>query len=403
VRRFAIGIVIAVAAGLLSVMLYAALSSTAPSGPGPQELVGLRWLKPLGTEAAYAGDESCRPCHAAEFRSHRRTPHANTLHDVSTAGARTEFRSPETITDPLNHVSYSVQVADRENWLLANTGGQTQRVTPRWAFGAGTEAFSYLGEHGSTPGSPESGWGPDRFLEFRTTYYVETRDWDFTPGRGPTDPLILPAGHPYTDLQAAACFGCHSTVLVGTPKQLALDRSRLNVGCEACHGPGKAHVDSALHLTPPAPSAGGGENSAIVRPPHLSAKDVNLLCTNCHRRPIEIPPGMPENRSELPRFPGRALPRSRCFQESQGQLSCVTCHNPHAPATDDPDSYVRACKSCHTAPHGTPCALKKESGCVSCHMPLEAISGKIPLRFHNHWIRAEIPEVELRKDPKRHG
>jgi hypothetical protein len=344
-------------------------AATPPEAPHPIEAVGRQWLRPVGTEEAYAGNESCRPCHEAEFAGHAETPHARTLHPVRPGDVRPEFSRGATVVDQQNGLTYSVQ-AGGAGTLVARSAGREERGSPAWVFGSGTHAWTYLGAAG------------DSFTELRLSYYPPTREWNFTPGQGPANPLGVLLGQTYSPVGAAACFGCHSTVLVGGDAGLELGKSVLNVGCESCHGPGRAHVESATR--------GGGP---LVRPAHPEGSDQMKVCGACHRTPtVGEPNAMME--SQLARFAGPALMRSRCYLESDGRLTCTTCHDPHRPASRSAAFYDAKCGSCHQPPTGNPCTAGRRADCVSCHMPRQKIARKLPLLFHNHWIRKELPPEE---------
>src|SRR5205823_5293708 len=106
----------------------------------------------------------------------------------------------------------------------------------------------------------------------------------------------------------------------------------------------------------------------------------------------------------LARFQPVGLMQSKCYTESGGTFSCVTCHDPHARASADRASYDAVCLSCHAgrgpprAPAsstaqpadralaaGTPCPVSPSSRCVECHMP-QIDAGQF-IRFSDHWIR----------------
>ncbi|RLE19194.1 MAG: hypothetical protein DRJ14_01385 [Acidobacteria bacterium] len=54
----------------------------------------------------------------------------------------------------------------------------------------------------------------------------------------------------------------------------------VNVGCEACHGPGSAHI------------LGGGDPEKIVAPSELTTKQQNDICSQCHVRVKSVPNGI---------------------------------------------------------------------------------------------------------------
>lgn len=341
----------------------------------PQEQIGLKWIKAEGSEAAYAGNGACRACHAHEYEQYHASPHSRTVKAIVQGDERPEFATKQTITDDLHGVTYTLMKGGGKNQVLAASGSETHPAAARWAFGSGTQAWTYLAQNGP------------KFLQLRVSYYPPVGEWNFTPGSGPGTPFHNILGDPYTSGEAAACFGCHSTVLIGTRQQLDLGHSILNVGCESCHGPCRSHVDSMSGVA--AGASRTAQNAAILPPKYDGLQTMNL-CGNCHRIPVAVSDEQAASQSQLARFPGAALPRSRCFIASAGKLSCVTCHDPHQSTRAQTEvSFDAKCISCHSAPHGATCARGELSRCVSCHMPVETIARRLSLRFHNHWIRRD--------------
>ena len=166
-------------------------------------------------------------------------------------------------------------------------------------------------------------------------------------------------------------------------------------GCEACHGPGKAHVE------------GGGDKTKIYTFKDASAKDVSQRCLACHQygqehadfgRSIHLQnnvscvdchdPHRPKEIQYLMREPQPVLCYG-CHQElkqlfnrtfhhrvNEGLVRCTDCHNPHggnlghqlrATATQDV-----VCFKCHADKAG-PFVYEHEAvkieGCTSCHVP----------------------------------
>jgi len=90
-----------------------------------------------------------------------------------------------------------------------------------------------------------------------------------------------------------------------------------NLGCESCHGPGKAHADS-------------GDPTLIRRFSQMAPADVSGVCATCH------------NRSTHALWDGS--------QHEQRNLTCTTCHSVHA-AVGAPQLKARTqtalCSGCH--------------------------------------------------------
>lgn len=196
------------------------------------------------------------------------------------------------------------------------------------------------------------------------------------------------------------CKACHEqeneSVQRGAHWRTALNKQQGPQweGCEACHGPGKAHVDSGdaskivrfASLSREEASqrclqchALGEEHSNFLRSEHLKN---NVGCTDCHsvHKPKVERGFLAEAQPQLcydchldvkPQF-------SRPFHHrvNEGLVACSNCHNPHGGfltrqlrSTAAQDTV---CFNCHTDKSG-PFAFEhapvKTEGCVACHMP----------------------------------
>jgi DmsE family decaheme c-type cytochrome len=166
-------------------------------------------------------------------------------------------------------------------------------------------------------------------------------------------------------------------------------------GCEACHGPGKAHVD------------GGGDKTKIFTFKGVSAADASARCLDCHEygqehanfgRSVHLQNNVGCVDCHDPHRPGETqfLMKQKqptlcygCHNEikqqftrtfhhrvNEGLVQCTDCHNPHGGfqvrqlrATDSQDT---ACFKCHTDKQG-PFVYEHEAvrfeGCTACHTP----------------------------------
>ena len=229
------------------------------------------------------------------------------------------------------------------------------------------------------------------------------------------------------------CASCHSTGLVRgyDPRRAAYDTtwSEISVGCEACHGPGAAHLawaqagapkDRSSGLMPLRDTAGGWrippeDPRGIARwegPPRRAAAQ-NDACASCHARarPIVADP-LPGRRfldTHAPALLEAGLYHADgqiqgevfewgSFQQSRMARAGVVCGDCHAPH----DGKLRAegnavCAQCHAparfdvAAHHHHPAGSPGAQCTSCHMPQATYMGVD--RRHDHGFRVPRPDL----------
>jgi hypothetical protein len=341
------------------------------------------------TSAGYIGGRSCAQCHPGEAALHAESGHARTLRpgwmvDVA------RWLDGRTAVDPERPES-SWTYALRENELVASRteAGKASEHTLDYALGSGTHAVTFLGLTGRDAEGRALG------LEHRLTYFAARQALGVTPGQeAGSNPIGRSAdGHALTADETAKCLGCHATRLSAGDERF-IDRAALmpDVSCERCHGPGRSHVEAAMR----------GEKA--LRMPFSESRpasaELNVrLCGECHRLPEFVPRDQlrPDN-AALARFQPVGLMQSRCYTQSNGALSCSTCHDPHAPTSRDKAGYETTCLSCHAAAPQHACPVSPQSDCLTCHMPRRD-SGN-GLMFSDHWIR-KAPSSDPPPDGRR--
>jgi DmsE family decaheme c-type cytochrome len=212
----------------------------------------------------------------------------------------------------------------------------------------------------------------------------------------PTDPGLYVG----TD----TCKTCHEDLYTNferTPHFITTMEGKLEAhkgvewqGCEACHGPGKAHVD------------GGGDKSKIFTFKDASPQQTSARCLRCHQyteehanydRSIHLANGVacidchsPHHAKES-QFLMKAKSPELCYtchmdvraqfvrpfhhRVNEGLIQCNDCHSPHGTfrpkqlRTDWTGDEV--CYKCHSEKQG-PFVYQHEAkieGCAICHSP----------------------------------
>jgi hypothetical protein len=139
--------------------------------------------------------------------------------------------------------------------------------------------------------------------------------------------------------------------------------------------------------------APAAEFELLFGPDRYTADSLLILCGTCHRHPSRSRPGQirPDD-PHLARFQPVGILESRCFRESGGAFSCVTCHDPHARASTDRASYLATCLSCHSGsppPHRGGPLPRARGDFVNCHMP--RVEAGQNVLFADYWIRIRRP------------
>jgi formate-dependent nitrite reductase cytochrome c552 subunit len=268
--------------------------------------------------------------------------------------------------------------------------GQVFKTIVDYAFGSGDRGTTLVG-HDMAGLS----------LEYRLSLYPDPVGWDVTSGqvRQPGQQAAHYQGHSLSIDEVRQCIGCHGTnphAIITAKGPESSDRA---IGCERCHGPGGNHLKAVASKDFASDHVA---DLAIARPSLASGPAIVGLCAECHSQTkmgIVLKPGSPDS----VRFQGTTLTWSRCYKESDKQLDCLACHDPHGNAEASARWYESRCLQCHSSAGGaenhavrsatavaagrrTSCPIQPASGCIECHMPKVA-TPMAHTRFTDHFIR----------------
>jgi hypothetical protein len=379
---------------VLGAVLASALCSfptQASEGPasGPAQAMELR-------DEGYVGSGTCRECHAANHASWQASFHRTMTQAPSSGSVLAPF-------------SGTTPAFEGRAWQLAQEG-EAFHATPVGpdgrALGARTRVALLTGSHHF-----QIYWlaTPDGALEqMPLLWHVGEARW--VPRRSMFLAPPLPGGSE-TDRWQQVCIKCHATN--GTPIHSSSGATRvaeLGIACEACHGPGEAHVAWRREVRPESEEEHG---TGVVVPSALEPERASQVCGQCHgihyqadeaargawlREGSDFRPGadllargtllrgrMEQNSAALRAFLARGtvtleeyfwpdgevrvsgreyngLVESPCYQRGTGErrLSCLSCHEMHVAeerlAAGWPADQLRpgmdgpaACLQCHAS------------------------------------------------------
>jgi hypothetical protein len=322
-------------------------------------LAGL-WVCGALQAGTHTGAAVCGQCHPAELREQSASGHAHALHAAAEHPLAAKF-VPEGMLERTPLIGFQFSLRSRDFRVRVFDARSVLDIPIEWAFGAGEQTVTFA-----------SRIDRDWWVEHYFSYYAATGRMGVTPGQQgrPAKALREAAGLIYKALDAregiVRCFRCHSTGPIDTSRG-TIEPAETGVRCEACHAEGGAHAQA-------------GDPKLIRNPKRMTAAQLNEFCGECHRPPAARGTQIDWNFAWNVRHQPVYLGQSACFRKSQGALSCLTCHRPHAALERDAAYYNRVCASCHPAAH-TDAAMYN---CTDCHMP--RVSPQPALRFTNHWI-----------------
>lgn len=360
----------------------------------------------------YASAESCRTCHAAIHATYQKVGMARSFY----------VPTPGTVGADLSGSRFYHEPSSRYYEMLWRDGKLYQRrfqidrqgrrinefeQQAHFVVGSGNHARTFL--HQSAHGE---------ITELPLSWYAKESKWGMSPG------YDKPKHFDFTRRIDHGCMFCHNAYppniepgadRFGTVASFPADLPR-GIDCQRCHGPGARHVTLAAS----GKAASAAVRAAIVNPARLTPDLQMDLCMQCHLETTSAPlpqgtrrfgrgvysyrPGQPlgdymiyfdhapgagyDDKFEIVSAAYR-LRKSECFLESEGRLTCITCHNPHdVPRGEEAVAHYRQrCVGCHAQLPGATHPKPGASDCAACHMPKRRTEDAVQVVMTDHFIQ----------------
>ncbi len=396
-----------------------------------------------GAAAGYVDDRVCGRCHADLARSYREVAMAQSFYRPSAEKAVEDFSTPFR-HGPSQRIYQMRRQGDRYTFRRHQLDEQGREINVfevdvDWILGSGKHARTYLYR------TPQGELYQLPLAWYADDGHGQPARWGIAPG------YDQPHHEGVLRRVQRECMFCHNAYPevplgsdVRSQPHLYPPELPQGLGCQRCHGPGAAHVGVALAGDATTPET---LQSSIVNPGRLSPERRDEVCRSCHLQPTVAIPGLRRfdradysyrvgepysdyfvtldvdeaeaergDRFEINHHPYR-LQQSRCFAESPpGQLSCLTCHDPHRKvAKAERAAHFRdACLSCHTVDNCRLEAMKADApehggverpegvandDCAACHMPKRRPTDVVQVLMTDHRIQRR-PDVDAYLAPR---
>ena len=377
----------------------------------------------------YLGSQSCARCHDVEHSQWTNSLHVKMTKPIAQATVVGDFREGTRFAD--HDRSYTFGTKDGKPYVSVSFGG---RVPETFSVDYTLGAKRYQGYLATLP--------EGRIYVLPVFWHIASKRWvdwkEITP--------IPDGAHDIRQIWNANCFNCHGTNIVQgfdvAEKKYKSTWTEMGIGCEACHGPGRQHVElmEAWEKDPASKpkydnSSKNRQLSGILKILSVKSSEPRKIydtCAYCHGNkrnafvgfkggdkyadyamPFLISDPIPDNDLQGEFWPdGRpnrfnrpqALTLSGCFKA--GAITCTNCHVAHGSRNEfslkvnihqgrNGDSL---CTQCHTTPKYA-AALKTHtfhdpasagSRCISCHM--SDVNWRLLIRRRDHTFQPPVPE-----------
>jgi tetratricopeptide (TPR) repeat protein len=363
------------------------------------------------TNEGLAGSRSCRECHKQFYELWSTSHHGLAMQPYTAEFASQKLTTPQTPVRIGKNI-YLPCIGAKEGWILEQKRDGHIRHRIVHVMG-GKNVYYFLTQL-------ERG----RLQTLPVAYDVRAKEWFDTAASGvrhfpgtESDAPLHWTDPAYTF--NTSCYSCHVSQLAKN-YDLSTDTYRTKwaepgINCEACHGPGKEHVNiyrsAKADQTP--------KDLQIISTTSFSAEQKNAMCNSCHAKmspisasfepgdryfdhfdliTLEHPDFYPDGRDLGENYTMTGWLMSPCVKS--GQLDCTHCHTSSGryrfKNAENPNAV---CLPCHqervenVTSHTHHEADSIGSKCVYCHMPTTDFARMIR---SDHSMRPPAPAATLK-------
>ncbi len=408
---------------LLTVLFTAFSRAQSQTGSPRRDAKAVDALLPTGADDGYIDAVACAGCHAETWESYRKTGMGRSFARMTPQSALADFAQNNTYYHEASKRHYKAYQRDgkfyQRRHQTSATGGEINVFEKEihYFVGSGNHGRSYL--HRTPDG---------RLLQLPLSWYSANGGyWGMSPGY---DQPNHSGFRRAVDFECMACHNAYPAIEPGAdvPGRTPVYPAGIPQGidCQRCHGPGREHL-RALQQG----QAAEAVRRSIVNPGRLTPERELEVCMQCHlettsrllphsivrheRGFFSYRPGEPladfvlhfdhapgsgyDDKFEVVQSVYR-LRQSECFRQSEGRMTCTTCHDPHH-ARRGPDAathYSNACRNCHEEAVTAMIASDRHpqaTECLSCHMPRRRTDDAVHSVMVDHLIQRRPPDRDL--------
>ena len=360
--------------------------------------------------AQYAGSESCRKCHAAEFEKWHTSNHGLAERTVTKDKDFKAFSPKQSIAHGKENSEAFVDADGLAKILTLGLGHKRRAYPVVRVIGNNPLRQFLIPAPGGRMQACDVALDPAKNEWFDVAGDDDARapgDWGHWTGQGMN--------------WNAMCAACHNTRLRKNydppTNSYRTSMAEMSIGCEACHGPLKAHVEWQKK-----PPAGHGKDPTL---PKFSRDQAMETCGACHARRAELTGDLVPGESFYDHFSLTVTDETDAFypdgqvRDEDYELTsflssrmhhagvrCADCHDSHSGKTIAQGNQL--CMNCHAggraefakAPvidpvsHSHHGADSSGNSCISCHMPVTTYMQRHPRHDHSF----SIPDPKLTQE-----